>query len=95
MIDGVLYLTFPDHVWAIDARSGREIWHHAWNSVGGIHIGNRGAAAFKNYLYFETPDCHLVSLDRNDRCGALGQDRLRPRPDVLRLGGARGRSRTT
>jgi alcohol dehydrogenase (cytochrome c) len=66
VIDGIMYLTFPDHVWAIDARSGREIWHHAWNSVGGMHIGNRGAAAYKDYLYFETPDCHLVSLNRKD-----------------------------
>src|SRR5438270_370248 len=66
VIEGIMYLTFPDHVWAIDARSGREIWHYAWNSVGGMHIGNRGAAAYKNYLYFETPDCHLVSLNMKD-----------------------------
>src|SRR6516164_113686 len=26
-VNGVLYITFPDHVWAVDARSGREIWH--------------------------------------------------------------------
>jgi alcohol dehydrogenase (cytochrome c) len=66
VIDGIVYLTFPDHVWAIDARTGREVWHHAWNSVGGMHIGNRGAAVYKNYLYFETPDCHLVSLNTKD-----------------------------
>jgi alcohol dehydrogenase (cytochrome c) len=66
VVDGIMYLTFPDHVWAIDARNGRELWHHAWNSVGGMHIGNRGAAAYKDYLYFETPDCHLVSLNRKD-----------------------------
>src|SRR5215471_1984633 len=66
VIDGIMYLTFPDHVWAIDARTGREIWHHAWNSVGGMHIGNRGPAIYKNYLYYETPDCHLVSLNTKD-----------------------------
>jgi len=66
VIDGIAYLTFPDHVWAIDARSGHELWHHAWNSVGGMHIGNRGAAAYKDSLLFETPDCHLVSLSRKD-----------------------------
>src|SRR6266513_2409331 len=27
---GVLYVTVPDHVWAIDARTGREIWHFPW-----------------------------------------------------------------
>src|SRR5690349_2328681 len=41
-INGVLYFTAPDHVWAADARSGRLIWHHQWQSKGGIHIGNRG-----------------------------------------------------
>ena len=40
-INGVLDFTMPDHVWALDARTGREIWHHAWQSKGGIHIGNR------------------------------------------------------
>ena len=30
---------------------------------GGTHIGNRGAAMWNNYLFFETPDNYLVSLD--------------------------------
>jgi alcohol dehydrogenase (cytochrome c) len=66
MIDGVLYLTLPDHVWAIDARTGRELWHFAWESKGGIHIGNRGVAVAGDSVYFETPDCHLVSLGIKD-----------------------------
>jgi alcohol dehydrogenase (cytochrome c) len=65
-INGVMYVTVPDHVWAIDARSGREIWHHAWQSKGGIHIGNRGVAVSGSRLYYETPDCHLVSLNIKD-----------------------------
>lgn len=62
-VNGVLYFTIPDHVWAVDARSGRELWHYKWESKGGIHIGNRGVAMYENWLYFETPDCHLVSLN--------------------------------
>ena len=65
-INGVMYLTVPDHVWALDARTGREIWHYAWESKGGIHIGNRGVAVAGDSLYFETPDCHLVSLGIKD-----------------------------
>ncbi len=65
-IGGVLYFTVPDHVWAIDARTGREIWHYEWISKGGIHIGNRGVGVYGNWLYFETPDCHLVSLNLRD-----------------------------
>jgi len=40
MVDGVLYLTAPDHVWAIDAKTGKQIWHKAFETKGGWHIGN-------------------------------------------------------
>jgi alcohol dehydrogenase (cytochrome c) len=66
MAGGVLYFTIPDHVFAIDARSGRQIWHFTWSSKGGWHLGNRGAGMYGDWLYFETPDCNLVSLNRKD-----------------------------
>ena len=62
-VDGVLYVTAPDNVWALDARDGHELWRYFWRTKGGTHIGNRGAAMWKNYLFFETPDNYLVSLD--------------------------------
>jgi alcohol dehydrogenase (cytochrome c) len=62
-VDGILYVTAPDHVWALDARDGHELWHYFWKTRGGTHIGNRGAAMWHNYLFFETPDNYLVSLD--------------------------------
>ena len=66
MVNGILYVTGPDHVWAVDARTGREIWHFANESKGGIHIGNRGAGIRGDWLYVATPDCHLVSLTIKD-----------------------------
>src|SRR4029077_2738176 len=27
-VNGILYFTAPDNVWAVDARFGREIWHY-------------------------------------------------------------------
>ena len=65
-INGVLYVTAPDHVWAVDARTGRELWHFAWKSKGGWHTGNRGAAVWHDTLYVETPDCNLVALNIAD-----------------------------
>ena len=62
-VGGVLYVTAPDNVWAIDAHDGHELWRYFWKTRGGTHIGNRGAGMWKNYLYFETPDNYLVSLD--------------------------------
>src|SRR5206468_89235 len=35
MVNGVLYVASPDHVWAIDARTGRERWHFVWRTKGG------------------------------------------------------------
>ena len=63
MINGILYFSAPDHVWAIDARTGREIWHYFWRTRGGIHIGNRGVGIYGEWLYFLTPDNYFVSLD--------------------------------
>lgn len=63
MVNGVLYFTMPDNVWAVDARSGRQLWHYFWRTRGGIHIGNRGVGMYGNWLFFETPDDYLVSLD--------------------------------
>ena len=63
VVNGVLYVTIPDHVWALDARSGRELWHATWPSRGGWHIGNRGVAVLGTSVYVSTPDCHLLALD--------------------------------
>jgi alcohol dehydrogenase (cytochrome c) len=62
-VDGTLYLTTPDNVWAVDARDGRELWHYVWKTKGGTHIANRGVAIWNNFLFMETPDNFLVSLD--------------------------------
>jgi alcohol dehydrogenase (cytochrome c) len=63
LVDGVLYMSAPDNAWAVDARDGRVLWHYWWKTLGGTHIGNRGMGMWGNYLFFETPDNYLVSLD--------------------------------
>src|SRR5215469_2729703 len=35
VVNGILYFSIPDHVFAVDARSGHEIWHFSWPSKGG------------------------------------------------------------
>src|ERR1700753_4016887 len=66
LVDGVLYFTPVDNVWAIDALSGHQIWHYPSPPGPGLDIGSRGVGMYKNWLYFLTPDGHLVSLDAND-----------------------------
>ena len=62
-VDGTLYFTTPDNAWAVDARDGHELWHYFWKTKGGTHIGNRGFGMWNNYLFMETPDDYLVSLE--------------------------------
>jgi acido-empty-quinoprotein group A len=64
-VNGILYFSVPDNVWAVDARYGRRIWHYERKSEGD-HIGHRGLAVYKNWLYFTTPDAKLVCLDAKD-----------------------------
>jgi alcohol dehydrogenase (cytochrome c) len=66
LVDGVLYFTVPDNVWAVDAHSGHQLWHYTYPPNPGLHIGSRGVGMYKNWLYFLVPDGHLISLNAND-----------------------------
>ncbi len=74
LVDGILYFTVPDNIWAVDARSGHMIWHYNRAAKQGDHIGHRGVAMYKGWLYFTTPDCHLISLNAKD--GSVRWDKL-------------------
>ena len=66
LVDGVVYFTVPDNIWALDARSGHMLWHYTYPPNQGGHIGHRGVAMYKGWLYFMSPDGHLVSLNAKD-----------------------------
>jgi alcohol dehydrogenase (cytochrome c) len=64
--NGIIYLTAPDHVWAIDARSAHQLWHYTYPANEGFHIGHRGVAIYKDTVFYTTPDAHLIALDAKD-----------------------------
>ncbi len=64
--NGILYFSIPDHVWAVDARTGAQVWHYTYPPNEGLHIGHRGVALYKDSVYLTTPDDHLVCLDARD-----------------------------
>lgn len=66
LVDGVLYVTTPDNLWAVDARTGRERWHYQHPPNKAFHIGHRGAAVYKDTVYLTTPDCHLIAFNARD-----------------------------
>jgi acido-empty-quinoprotein group A len=65
LVDGVLFITIPDHVWALDARTGKPLWHYDWIDHGGHLVGQRGVGIWKTTVYFLTPDNWLIALNAN------------------------------
>jgi acido-empty-quinoprotein group A len=63
VVNGVLYFSTPDNVFAVDARTGEQIWHYEYPPNEGLHIGSRGVGMYGEWLYFETPDNFLICLD--------------------------------
>ena len=68
VVDGIMYLTGPDnYAWALDARTGRQIWRYRRQLPEGLNICcgrvNRGFAINGDRLYMTTLDAHLVALD--------------------------------
>jgi alcohol dehydrogenase (cytochrome c) len=66
LVDGILYFTVPDNLWAVDARSGHQIWRYQYPPNRGNHIGQRGVAIYHDWLYFMGPDAQMVSLNAKD-----------------------------
>jgi acido-empty-quinoprotein group A len=81
LVNGVLYATMPDHAWALDARTGRELWHYHWRTQGGHHDGERGFGMYGNWLFMETADNYVVSLD-----AATGKERWHKQIADVKLG---------
>ncbi len=66
LVDGVLYFTVVDNVWAVRCAFRAPTLHYTHPPNNGLHIGSRGVGMYKNWLYFLVPDGHLVSLNAND-----------------------------
>lgn len=63
-VNGILYFTLPNDIWAVDARTGRQIWHvNRPAPVGLPGAGHRGVAMYKDRLYYAAPDAKLLCLD--------------------------------
>jgi cytochrome c553 len=66
---GVLYVTGPNQVFALDAATGAPQWHYSRPSspgmVGDARLGtNRGVAILQDKVFFLTDNAHLLALDR-------------------------------
>jgi PQQ-dependent dehydrogenase (methanol/ethanol family) len=69
--DGVMYVTGPNQVCAIDSQVGRQIWCYSRPRTSGGTISgdaakgaNRGAALLGDRVFFVTDNAHLICLNR-------------------------------
>jgi len=68
VVNGMMFVTASNDAFALDARTGRVVWHHAWPISEGLiddasgHI-NRGVGLWHNRVYMETDNAHLLCLD--------------------------------
>ncbi|MGQ0673828.1 MAG: outer membrane protein assembly factor BamB family protein, partial [Hyphomicrobium sp.] len=67
--DGVMYITGSySRAWAIDAKTGRELWQYDHRLPEGIlpccDVVNRGGALINDKFIFGTLDAKLVALDQ-------------------------------
>jgi len=67
--DGVMYVTGPNQVFALDPRTGHQIWHYSrprsTDLVSDASLGtNRGVAVLGDHVFMVTDNAHLVALHR-------------------------------
>jgi alcohol dehydrogenase (cytochrome c) len=69
VVDGIMYVTSANQCYALDAGSGRELWHFrrhrtpglVGNATGGM---NRGIALAADRVFMVTDNAHLIALHR-------------------------------
>ena len=91
VVDGVMYVTGNNQVYALSGRTGREIWRYerpkseraTISSDAAIGV-NRGVAVLGERVFYLTDDAHLLALDR--LTGALLWDVYTPE-ETQRYGG--------
>jgi PQQ-dependent dehydrogenase (methanol/ethanol family) len=67
--DGVMYVTGPNQVYALDALTGNALWRYSrppsLGLVGDSALGtNRGVGILRDKVFYVTDNAHLLALDR-------------------------------
>jgi alcohol dehydrogenase (cytochrome c) len=67
-VDGLMFVTSANDAYALDGQTGREIWHFSRPVTEGLiddasQHHNRGVGIWRNRIYLETDNAHLLCLD--------------------------------
>jgi alcohol dehydrogenase (cytochrome c) len=68
VIDGIMFVTSANDAYALDAQTGRTLWHYARPITEGLiddasQHHNRGVGIWHSRIYMETDNAHLLCLD--------------------------------
>jgi alcohol dehydrogenase (cytochrome c) len=66
VVDGIMYVTARNQCFALDAGSGRQIWHYKRAHTRGVTQGhaNRGVGVAGDRVFMMTDHAHLIALHR-------------------------------
>ena len=67
--DGIMYVTGPNQIFALDAATGQQIWHYSRPRTPGLvsdpSLGtNRGVAILGDKVFMVTDNAHLIAVNR-------------------------------
>jgi len=68
VIDGIMLVTAANDAYALDAQTGRTLWHYSRPVTEGLiddasQHHNRGVGVWRSRIYMETDNAHLLCLD--------------------------------
>lgn len=68
VMNGLMFMTSANDAWALDARTGRIVWHYSRPVTQGLVDDasahhNRGVALWRSRVYMLTDNAHLLCLD--------------------------------
>jgi alcohol dehydrogenase (cytochrome c) len=68
VVDGIMFVTAANDAYALDAQTGRALWHYSRPITEGLiddasQHHNRGVGIWRNRVFMETDNAHLLCLD--------------------------------
>ncbi|MGC1905341.1 MAG: PQQ-dependent dehydrogenase, methanol/ethanol family [Candidatus Acidiferrum sp.] len=68
VVGGIMFVTVQNDAYALDARTGRTIWHYSRPITEGLiddasSHHNRGVGIWHSHIFMETDNAHLLCLD--------------------------------
>lgn len=68
VVEGIMYVSAPNECYALDAGTGRRLWHYQRPRTKGVVDGsvNRGVGVAGDRVFLETDNAHIIALNRFD-----------------------------